>query len=360
MTESHLELHGIVKHFGSQLVVDDVALTVAPGEFVSLLGPSGCGKTTLLRIVAGFEQPDAGTVLVDGTDITRLAPNRRPVGIVFQRGALFPHRTVAENVGYALRRQRVPKREAAAKVEEMLALVRLEGLGDRRPSQLSGGQAQRVALARALASEPAVLLLDEPLSALDLQLRKEMQLELRHLQRRLGTTFVFVTHDQEEALVLSDRIMVMNQARIVQTGTPREVYDDPASRFVSTFIGESNLLAGRIAARDEAGTRILVGDQELLATGPPPPTDVERVALSIRPERVHMVPRRTSRPGWNEVDATVEEVVFAGNRVRLRLSTRLGTDLWLEQPPSGVDGVDATGLPTIVAWRTDDTRLIPT
>ena len=239
-----LELRGIRRTFGSTVALDGIDLDVGQGEFVALLGPSGCGKTTLLRIVAGLEYADQGQVRLGGREIDHLAPERRPTNLVFQRGALFPHMSVVDNICYPLRRAGEGKPQMRERSEELIELVGLTGLADRRPSELSGGQAQRVALARALAAAPEVLLLDEPLAALDLKLRKRLQLELRALQRRLGTTFVLVTHDQEESLVVSDRIVVMDQGRIEQIGTPEEIYRTPGSAFVSQFIGETNLLTG--------------------------------------------------------------------------------------------------------------------
>ncbi|MGH4028601.1 ABC transporter ATP-binding protein [Actinomycetota bacterium Odt1-20B] len=247
--ESAIALRGLRKTFGSLDAVDGIDLDIAGGEFFSLLGPSGSGKTTVLRLIAGFEPPTAGTVSLGGRDVTRSAPFERDVTTVFQDYALFPHLSVAQNIAYGLRVRGVSRRERAARVDELLAGVRLEGLGGRRPGELSGGQRQRVALARALAVRPRVLLLDEPLGALDLKLREQMQTELAALQRQVGITFVLVTHDQEEALTLSDRIAVLHRGRIEQTGTPAEIYERPASPFVAGFVGTSNLLTGAAAER---------------------------------------------------------------------------------------------------------------
>ncbi|MBA3710681.1 MAG: ATP-binding cassette domain-containing protein [Planctomycetes bacterium] len=238
-----LRVQGVDKRFGTTEVLRDAEVDVRPGEFVTLLGPSGCGKTTLLRIVAGFELPDRGSVVLDGVDITRLPANRRPVNTVFQSYALFPHLSVFENVAFGLRARGVAEAEVVARVGEAMDLLRFAELRDRRPHQLSGGQRQRVALARALVNRPDVLLLDEPMSALDARLRAEVQLELKRLQRRLGTTFVLVTHDQDEAMVVSDRILLMHGGRIVQAGAPREVYERPRTRFVAEFLGAANLIA---------------------------------------------------------------------------------------------------------------------
>src|SRR3954449_5484964 len=244
-----IALEGVSKGFGKVAAVNDVSLSIAEGEFFSLLGPSGCGKTTSLRMIAGFEQPDAGRILLQGDDVTRVPPNRRPVNMVFQQYALFPHMSVYENVAFGLKVKRVERSEHAGRIKEMLRVVELEGLEKRRPRQLSGGQQQRVALARALVNSPAALLLDEPLGALDLKLRKEMQLELKDIQEGTGTTFVYVTHDQEEALTMSDRIGVMNGGVVEQIGTPTEIYEHPATPFVAGFIGTSNLLALRVDRR---------------------------------------------------------------------------------------------------------------
>src|SRR5437588_10309842 len=239
-------LVGVSKRFGTHAAVDDVTLEIAEGEFFSLLGPSGCGKTTTLRMVAGFELPDAGRIVLKGNDVTRVPANRRPVNMVFQQYALFPHMSVYDNVAFGLKVKHVPRSEHRERVAEMLRVVSLEGLDRRRARQLSGGQQQRVALARALVNRPAALLLDEPLGALDVKLRKHMQLELKSIQNTLGTTFVYVTHDQEEALAMSDRIAVMNDGRVEQTGDPREIYDRPRTAFVADFIGSLNAFDLRI------------------------------------------------------------------------------------------------------------------
>src|SRR5689334_22863827 len=251
------------------IAVNDVTITGGRGEFFSMLGPSGCGKTTSLRMIAGFEEPDAGRVELTGRDIVGVAPYKRNVNTVFQSYALFPHLTVADNVAFGLRRKKVPKREIRSRVQRYLELVQLHGYDDRRPSQLSGGQQQRVALARALVNEPSVLLLDEPLGALDLKLRKQMQLELMRIQREVGVTFVYVTHDQEEALVMSDRLAVMSQGKVEQIGYPEDIYERPATRFVAGFIGTSNILESAVAARagDLLQLEAAPGDRLLV---PPP------------------------------------------------------------------------------------------
>ncbi|UUY09193.1 ABC transporter ATP-binding protein [Pseudomonas sp. J452] len=277
--------------------LDEVSLEIGDNEFFTLLGPSGCGKTTLLRLIAGFEQPSAGVIRLYGEPMQDLPPFRRPVNTVFQSYALFPHMTVAQNIGFGLEMQGKPKAEIAATVERMLALVKLPDVGNRRADQLSGGQQQRIALARALASRPRVLLLDESLSALDQKLRKEMQIELKRLQAETGITFIFVTHDQEEALTMSDRIAVMSQGRILQIGTPSEIYESPVNRTVADFIGETNFLTG-----DPFSGGVRLADGQLLSV---PCSQTTPVTLAIRPERVAL-----SESG--NLTAEVEEVVYIG------------------------------------------------
>ena len=307
--QATVEARGVTKVFGagadSVTALDDVTLAIRQNEFFTLLGPSGCGKTTLLRLVAGFEQPTAGEILLDGRRIAHLPPFRRPVNTVFQSYALFPHMTVAENIAFGLEMRRTPAVEARRRVEEMLALVKMSGLGARRPSQLSGGQQQRVALARALANRPRVLLLDEPLSALDLKLRQEMQIELKKLQLETGITFVFVTHDQEEALTMSDRLAVMQNGRVLQVGTPTEIYEHPIRRFVADFIGDTNFIEGRVAG---AGRVRLASGGELPTRGLDGHAVGDAITLAVRPERIELVPA-----GMGAVlQGRVETVVYFG------------------------------------------------
>lgn len=259
MDQPIIRISNIIKTFGTIKALDGVTFDIAQGEFFSLLGASGCGKTTLLRLLAGIEQPTSGRIVIDGDDMVGVPANRRPTNMVFQSYAIFPHLNVAENIGYGLRNMPISKREAAERVGEALELVKLDGYGSRNVHQLSGGQRQRVALARALVCKPKVLLLDEPLSALDKNLRSEMQIELRSLQRTVGVTFVFVTHDQEEALVLSDRIAIMSDGQVLQIDTPRGLYDHPNSRRVAAFVGTMNLVAGKVVASDAAGTTLDAG-----------------------------------------------------------------------------------------------------
>lgn len=245
-----IELAGVEKHFAGQVVVHPLSLTIKEGEFLTLLGPSGCGKTTILRMLAGFEQPTSGRILLDGADLTKLPPNRRDLNLVFQHYALFPHMTVEDNIDFGLKMKKLPAKERRERIEEAVAMTQLTPLMKRYPHQLSGGQQQRVAIARAIANKPKVLLLDEPLGALDLQLRKNLQSELKHLQRSLGITFVYVTHDQDEAMMMSDRIVIMNNGQVEQIGSPREVYSKPTTLFAATFIGENNIFSeeGRLFA----------------------------------------------------------------------------------------------------------------
>lgn len=338
----------VIKAFGQGSVavkaLDDVSVDIATGEFFTLLGPSGCGKTTLLRLIAGFEMPTHGTILIDGADVTEMPPNRRPVNTVFQSYALFPHLTVAENVGFGLKMQGRPKTEVAKTTEEMLALVKLEALASRKIGQLSGGQQQRVALARALAPRPKVLLLDEPLSALDLKLRKEMQVELKRLQTETGITFVFVTHDQEEALTMSDRIAVMSAGKIQQVGSPREIYTRPDNRFVASFVGETNFLP---VTQTPEGARLASGDL-IKAEG-------SGTILIVRPEQLRIGP-----PGLGTgLAARVRDVVYFGTDTHVNLMLPDGTAL-IARVPSPVDGAAdfMAGQDVAVSFQPGAARLI--
>ncbi|HEV8675484.1 MAG TPA: ABC transporter ATP-binding protein [Methylomirabilota bacterium] len=306
-----VRLAHVTKRFGAHTAVDDVSLEVRPGEFVSLLGPSGCGKTTTLRILAGFLEPTAGEVSIGGQPMRGIPPYRRPVNMVFQHYALFPHLTVADNIAYGPRRRGVGKAEIARGVAESLELVSLQGLGHRYPRELSGGQQQRVALARALVNRPRVLLLDEPLGALDLKLRRQMQMELKRLQEYLRITSIYVTHDQEEALVLSDRIAVMNAGRVEQMDAARAVYERPATPFVADFIGQTNLLACTVEAIEGPRLRLRCGGLPLLAALPAlAPAPGTRVQLSLRPERIAL---HAERPALdNAFRATVSRRVYLG------------------------------------------------
>ena len=312
-----LELTGIQKRFGDVAAVADFNLAAERGEFVSFLGPSGCGKTTTLRMIAGFEQPSDGTIVVDGTDITHRPPNRRNVGMVFQSYALFPNMTVGDNIGFGLKVRKTPADKIRTKVDELLGIINLPDKGGRYPYQLSGGQQQRVALARALAIEPQVLLLDEPLSALDAKIRIVLRKEIRLIQRQLGITTVYVTHDQEEALSLSDRVVVMSEGRIEQIGSPAAIYNFPATPFVASFVGTLNLLGANVM--DSSDGRVLVEGQEVRAARPiSEARNGATVTLALRPESIEL----GEGGGTNRLTGTVEDVSFLGSIVRTRV--RLG------------------------------------
>ena len=309
-----LEISGLKKVFGNQTAVHDFAMDIERGEFVTFLGPSGCGKTTILRMLAGFETPSAGVIKFDGRDVTWLPTNQRNIGMVFQSYALFPNMTVADNIGFGLKVAKMPSAQVRARVDEMLTLIKLTPLSGRYPWQLSGGQQQRVALARALANKPQVLLLDEPLSALDAKIRVSLREEIRTLQRELGITSIFVTHDQEEALSISDRVVVLNEGRVEQIGTPSEVYNFPRTRFVASFVGTLNLLSGVVV--DVANGQIAVGSQNLATSHVMAGAAVGQTrALAIRPEAIVF---EAPQPGRNSLAATVEEVNFLGAIVRIR------------------------------------------
>jgi ABC-type Fe3+/spermidine/putrescine transport system ATPase subunit len=324
MTSAAIKLDKVTKRFdGKVLAVDEVTLDIAAGEFFSLLGPSGCGKTTSLRMIAGFEHPDSGRVQVGGRDITDLPVHRRDMGMVFQSYALFPHRTVAENVAFGLRMREVPKPEIARRVQAALSQVALTGMEDRKPGQLSGGQQQRVALARALVVEPPVLLCDEPLGALDRKLRQQMQFELKELQKRLGVTLVFVTHDQEEALAMSDRIAVMNKGKVEQVGSPTEIYERPRTRFVADFIGEINILEGGSRAR------------------------------ALRPEKIRLVSTPEAR-----TTGKVETANYLGGSTLLRVRGADGQSLLVRETHAGERASRVPGDAVGLAWNDQDTVML--
>ncbi len=308
-----VELREVTKVFDNGVVaVDRVSLQIYRGEFFSLLGPSGCGKTTTLRMIAGFEHPTSGDIFIEGRPVGDTPPYRRNVNTVFQNYALFPHMTVFENVAFGLRMKRVPRHEIGQRVREALQLVRLSGFEERYPRQLSGGQQQRVALARALVNRPRVLLLDEPLGALDLKLRKEMQLELKHLQMTVGITFIYVTHDQEEALTMSDRIAVMSAGRVLQVGTPVEIYERPTSRFVADFIGESNFLKGTVEAIDGQSATVLVAGRYPVRTVLPQPVPLRtEVTVAIRPEKIRLI-AGDQASDFPSVQGRISEVIYIG------------------------------------------------
>ncbi len=329
----------VSRHFGSVRAVDNVDLEVADGEFFAMLGPSGSGKTTCLRLIAGFEQPTAGVIELFGQDVTQLPPFSRDVNTVFQDYALFPHMTIGENIGYGLMVKGVPKPMRQQRVKEMLDVVQLNGMQDRKPSQLSGGQRQRVALARALINEPSVLLLDEPLGALDLKLRQQMQLELKAIQHRFGITFVFVTHDQEEAMTMSDRIAVFNQGKIEQVGTPAEIYQNPRTEFVATFVGTSNIFKGEQAVK--------YGGKEGI--------------FAVRPEKIRILhPDESIPPGRQLIPGKIREVFYLGMSTRYMIDIDDGGELIVQEQNTRQDGQTARGRSVVMVWRRDDLReLIP-
>jgi len=308
-----IELEAVAKRYGAHAAVDGVSLAIGEGEFFSLLGPSGCGKTTTLRMIAGFVEPDEGRILLHGDDVTSVPPNRRPVNMVFQQYALFPHMSVYDNVAFGLSVRGVPRKEHGDRVNEILRVVALEGYEKRRPRQLSGGQQQRVALARALVNRPAALLLDEPLGALDVKLRRHMQLELKRIQHEIGTTFVYVTHDQEEALAMSDRIAVMNGGRVEQLGTPRDIYEHPASDFVADFVGTVNVL------------------------------DLDGGRESVRPERIRIL-----REG-GRLDGVVADVVYLGVYRQFHVDTAAGRVVSVRLSDEPLDHVEA-GSAVSLSW----------
>ena len=306
-----VELQGVVKRFGEEVIaVDNVDLTITDGEFFSLLGPSGCGKTTTLRMVAGLELPTAGSIRIHGEEMGLRPPNKRPVNTVFQSYALFPHMTVAANIGFGLEMRKVPKSERREQIDWAIDLVEMGNMAHRKPSQLSGGQQQRVALARALVNRPEVLLLDEPLGALDLKLRQQMQIELKNLQREVGITFVYVTHDQEEAVTMSDRIGVMHDGQLLQVDSPEAIYERPTTRFVADFIGQTNFLEATVAAANEVV--LANGDRLRLASDQPVGTPV---AVTVRPERLTVHRRGDGLETRHRLDGRVETVTYLGNAV---------------------------------------------
>lgn len=393
MAEVSLELKEIKKSFTEgEAVLDNISLEISKGEFITLLGSSGCGKTTTLRIIAGLEQPDAGSVWLDGREVTGLEPNQRDVNTVFQNYALFPHMNVAENIGYGLKLKKVPKSEIRKKVFQMLELVQLEGYEKRKPSELSGGQKQRVAIARALVNNPKVLLLDEPLGALDLQLRRAMQIELKHLQKKLGITFIYITHDQEEAINMSDRIAVMRDGRIEQIGTPDEIYNHPKTSYVATFVGNANILHGVAESIQGQNAIVKIGNDKVivkLETSQQNTEDTggkqhlaagEKVTLAVRSENILLqeaaVIGNTGTDNGDTVDisvaggisdihdansisglqATVTEKNFAGGQLRVTLKLSDGTQLIASR--YGIDASVAEGQTVRCSFLPTDAVLV--
>ena len=393
MAEVSLELKEIKKSFTEgEAVLDNISLEISKGEFITLLGSSGCGKTTTLRIIAGLEQPDAGSVWLDGREVTGLEPNQRDVNTVFQNYALFPHMNVAENIGYGLKLKKVPKSEIRKKVSQMLELVQLEGYEKRKPSELSGGQKQRVAIARALVNNPKVLLLDEPLGALDLQLRRAMQIELKHLQKKLGITFIYITHDQEEAINMSDRIAVMKDGRIEQIGTPDEIYNHPKTSYVATFVGNANILHGVAESIQGENAIVKIGNDRVIVKLETSQQDTEdtggkqhlaageKVTLAVRSENILLqeaaVIGDTDTDNGDAVDisvadggldahnknsvsglqATVTEKNFAGGQLRVTLKLSDGTQLIASR--YGIDASVAEGQTVRCSFLPTDAVLV--
>lgn len=390
MPDILLELKNIKKSFTpGEDVLDDICLTVARGEFVTLLGSSGCGKTTTLRIVAGLEQTDSGSVWINGQDVTKLPPDKRDVNTVFQNYALFPHMNVAENIGYGLKLRKVPRGEIKKKVAQMLELVQLEGYEKRKPSELSGGQKQRVAIARALVNNPKILLLDEPLGALDLQLRRAMQIELKHLQKKLGITFIYITHDQEEAINMSDRIAVMKDGRIEQIGTPDEIYNHPKTSYVATFVGNANILHGAAESIQGENAIVKIGNDRVIVKLETSQQDTgakqylaagEKVTLAVRSENILLqeaaVIGDTDTDNRDTVDisvadgisdihdansisglqATVTEKNFAGGQLRVTLKLSDGTQLIASR--YGIDASVAEGQTVRCSFLPTDAVLV--
>ena len=361
-----VELVRVSKYFGNVVALDEVSLQIKQGEFYTLLGPSGCGKTTTLNIIGGFIPVTSGTVLINGRVVHDEPPYRRNVNTVFQNYALFPHMTVAQNIGFGPRMKKVPQAEIEQRVERMLQLISLPGFGDRKPAQLSGGQQQRVALARALINEPDVLLLDEPLGALDLKIRKQLQGELRNIQRKVGITFVYVTHDQEEAMVLSDRIAVMDRGRVVQEGTPTSIYHHPANRFVANFIGESNFFDGKVTevAADQVAVDVPGFRQSIRVLSKQPVTRGEVVTVMVRPECMVLIPDRSAverNDLVNVVEGVIAKAAFLGMYTQIVVELTNGTTALIHRP-SGGEPENAPqslmGQSVTLGWRVQDGQLL--
>jgi putrescine transport system ATP-binding protein len=357
-----LRIESVVKEFGVFRAVDRLSLDVRAGEFFALLGPSGCGKTTLLRMLAGFETPDEGRILLGGRDIAQVLPHQRPVNMMFQNYALFPHLTVRDNIAFGLKRAAMPRPEIDSRVAEMVALVKLEGLEQRKPDQLSGGQRQRVALARSLARRPQVLLLDEPLAALDKKLRESTQLELMELQRRLGMTFIIVTHDQEEAMTVAGRIGVMDAGRLKQVATPRELYEAPASRWVAEFVGDINVFEGQIESSDANQVTVATRDAGTIVVAEPRgPIAKTLVAVAIRPEKVRLSRRGPARPdavnapAVNRLDGIVTDVGYLGGVTTYKVKLDSGAVLRCSMANTARIDIDSySASQRVVVWFTPE------
>jgi spermidine/putrescine transport system ATP-binding protein len=348
-------LESVSKQFGDHAAVCDVNLSIADGEFFSLLGPSGCGKTTTLRMIAGFVEPDEGRILLHGGDVTTVPPNKRPVNMVFQQYALFPHMSVYDNVAFGLSVKRVPRSEHRFRIEELLRVVSLEGYESRKPRQLSGGQQQRVALARALVNRPAALLLDEPLGALDVKLRKQMQLELKRIQHELGTTFVYVTHDQEEALAMSDRIAVMDAGRVEQIGSPREVYERPATPFVADFIGSLNAVEIQVGEVVGGYGIARLGEQDRIVVPVEAGTSADaELRVAVRPEHVQL---GGGSENGSRLSGTVADIVYLGMYTQIHVDTAAGRVVSHRLADEPLEGLERGGSVEL-AWDADDSYVL--
>ena len=350
-----VRISGVTKNFGDFTALHALDLEIREGEFLTLLGPSGCGKTTTLRLVAGFIQPTSGTIYLGDDDVTAVAPQHREIGMVFQDYALFPHMTVRENIAFGLEERRHEKRRIPERVDELLELIRLPDMGDRYPAEVSGGQRQRIAVARAVAYPPRVLLMDEPLGALDLKLREAMQVEIRRIQRELSITTIYVTHDQTEAMNMSDRIVVMNEGVIEQLGTAEEIYRRPSSRFVADFVGQINLLAGKVVR--EEGDRLVVdaGGARIRAAKQDSLRPEAEVSIGIRPELFSAV-TDAAATGMNVLDGRIAGRTFAGNLLHVQVDLDDGTRVVLEARPQDALGEDGSGIR--LGWRPDDTIVL--
>jgi spermidine/putrescine transport system ATP-binding protein len=362
LPEVDVRLVDVTKRFGDHVAVDQINLEVEDGEFFSLLGPSGCGKTTTLRMIGGFEQPTSGLIELKGQDVTWLPPFRRDVNTVFQNYALFPHLTIFENVAFGLRRKAVKGDEVRRRVTDMLKLVELPGFENRRPNQISGGQAQRVALARALINRPAVLLLDEPLGALDLKLRKQMQVELKRIQQEVGITFIYVTHDQEEAMTMSDRIAVMNKGHYEQLGDPEVLYERPTTRFVAGFLGVSNLLAATVIARDGTYASAKLADDTAIRVPSALVDGQPRVSIGVRPEKIRMSePSAESPAGHNRLTGVVRDASYLGVSTQYIIESRDGTLTVYEQNVERATRAElwSRGDEVQLTWSPDHSFVVP-
>jgi len=359
LADIDVRLERVTKTFGDALAVDDLSLDIAEGEFFSMLGPSGCGKTTTLRMIGGFEDPSRGTVYLGGRDVTDQPPYKRDVNTVFQSYALFPHLNVFENVAFGLRRRKVAKGDIKARVDEALRLVEMSGFEERKPGQMSGGQQQRVALARALVNHPKVLLLDEPLGALDLKLRKQMQLELKRIQQEVGITFIYVTHDQEEAMTMSNRLAVMRAGRAEQIGPPEEVYENPQTQFVAAFLGASNLLEGDLKEQTDAMSTVLLsgGDVVHLPNERAPFRTGDSVLVGVRPEKITIAPdgQRPEETGWNSVSGLLRMATYIGVSHQYKVEGPAGHELTVWVQNLGVEPAPAPGARVTLSWRWEHT-----